>query len=132
METLYRAAWRLLGGLTLLLLTVPVGSPPAEAQSSPVLSTSFILETVKANGKSMPYAVWLPPDYSPAQQWPVILSLHGGYQFGTDGIFPTVMGIGLQLWLQPRRYGGLDGLSPREPCRRPPPGRPSAGGGRFQ
>jgi predicted peptidase len=103
MGTLSLAALRWLGGLILLLLMALVGSPPVAAQSSPLLPNSFIIQTVQANGQSMPYAVWLPPDYSPAQQWPVILFLHGGGHRGADGIFPVLDGIGPQLWQNPKR-----------------------------
>jgi predicted peptidase len=97
-------ARRLLCCLCLVLLTALVGSHPVEAQSSPVLPTSFILETVRANGKSMPYTVWLPPDHSSTQQWPVILVLNGSAQVGADGMLPVLVGLAPQLWQHPERF----------------------------
>lgn len=40
------------------------------------------------------YVVFVPKDYSPAKQWPVILFLHGAGECGTDGTLQATVGLG--------------------------------------
>jgi predicted peptidase len=68
------------------------------------VETGFINGKVQANGKALLYVVYVPRDYSPDKQWPVILYLHGGSADGTDGFHQVFLyGIGLQLWQFPKR-----------------------------
>jgi predicted peptidase len=69
------------------------------------VETGFINGKVEANGKTMLYVVYIPRDYSPDKQWPVILFLHGGAAEGTDGYRQVFLyGLGLELWQFPKRY----------------------------
>ena len=38
------------------------------------------------NGNSLPYALYVPKDYSASKKYPVILFLHGAGELGTDNI----------------------------------------------
>ena len=72
-----------------LALTVLFVSPPVAAQSPAPVETGFINGQVTANGKTMVYVVYVPRNYAPDKQWPVILFLHGSYGWGTDGFQPV-------------------------------------------
>lgn len=65
---------------------------------------SFKTEVITLHGRSMPYAVWLPPDYSLEKAWPVLLFLHGAGERGTDGLLQTTVGIGPALKNAPEKF----------------------------
>jgi predicted peptidase len=69
-----------------LALTVLFGSLTLPAVGD--VETGFINGQVTANGKTMVYVVYVPRDYSPAKQWPVILFLHQSTIEGHDGFLP--------------------------------------------
>jgi predicted peptidase len=73
------------------------------ASGQAALDTGFINGTVEAGGRSMPYVVYVPRSYSEAQQWPVILFLHGSGERGTDGFAQVRVGIGMQLLTRPQQ-----------------------------
>jgi predicted peptidase len=60
--------------------------------------------TVSASGLSLPYAVYVPPGYSPKKRWPVILYLHGFGERGSDGVAHTRTGFGPMLRQHPDRF----------------------------
>jgi predicted peptidase len=64
-------------------------APPIAAQSTIPVETGFINRQVTANGKTMVYVVYVPRNYQPEKQWPVILFLHGGLISGHDGFRPV-------------------------------------------
>ncbi|MEW4489754.1 alpha/beta hydrolase-fold protein [Thalassoglobus sp. JC818] len=47
------------------------------------------------------YGIYLPADYSPDKNWPVVLFLHGAGEKGTDGYQPLSVGLGVALEQQP-------------------------------
>ena len=87
-------AWTALAVLGLTLLARPVA-----AQSPAPGDTGFLhgkVEAVEANGTTMLYVVYVPRDYTPDKQWPVILFLHGGGTAGDDGFYPVFSTLPLQ------------------------------------
>jgi predicted peptidase len=56
--------------------------------------TGFLDRTVTVAGETYGYQVYVPPDWSSKQRWPVILFLHGGGERGRDGMSQTQVGIG--------------------------------------
>jgi predicted peptidase len=85
--------------LSLFLLIALCRIPSAAA-----VETGFINATVEADGKSIPYVVWVPRNYTEKQEWPVILFLHGAGERGEDGFTQVRQGIGEQLWEHPERF----------------------------
>jgi predicted peptidase len=79
-----RRAWKALGLMGLASL-----APVAAAQSPPPCDTGFLNGRVDGGGKTMRYVVYVPHDYTPERQWPVILFLHGAYADGQDGFAPV-------------------------------------------
>lgn len=56
--------------------------------------TGFLDRTVTLEGVTYKYQVFVPEDWSPHQEWPVILALHGAGQRGDDGLQQTDVGMG--------------------------------------
>jgi predicted peptidase len=94
----------LLLALHLALSIALVAPRHALAQSTPTVEGDLVFGRVKAQGRSMPYVVYLPPNYSPEKEWPVILFLHGAGEGGGDGLKQVGVGIGPQLRLRPERF----------------------------
>ena len=59
--------------------------------------TGFLNRTVNIGGKPVRYQVYVPLDYTPAKNWPVILFLHGAGERGTDGLRQTQVGLGTAI-----------------------------------
>ena len=62
--------------------------------------TGFLDRAVTVGDAVYRYQVYVPLEFTPARQWPVILFLHGAGEVGTDGLLPTEVGLGSAL----RRY----------------------------
>lgn len=86
---------------TLLLLAVAFATftSPVMAQQE----TGFLNRTVNIGSKPVRYQVYVPFDYTPAKEWPVILFLHGAGERGTDGLRQTQVGLGTAI----RQNAGL-------------------------
>jgi predicted peptidase len=74
--------------------TGSAGAPPGQ----------FLSRTITVAGKRHRYTVYLPPGYSHKTLWPVILSLHGSGECGTDGTRPSEAGLGEALRAAPNFY----------------------------
>ena len=98
--------------LCLLAAVVGVGicgchgaKPPAEDQVMPrVVETGFIHKSIPIDGRSYPYVVYVPQDYSAQSTWPVFLFLHGKGERGSDGLAQTRVGIGPAIREHPERF----------------------------
>ncbi|HEX4020385.1 MAG TPA: prolyl oligopeptidase family serine peptidase [Acidobacteriaceae bacterium] len=55
--------------------------------------TGFLDRSVRVDGVTYRYQVYVPLGYTKHQRWPVILFLHGVSQRGDDGLQPTDLGI---------------------------------------
>src|SRR5215475_13799454 len=54
-----------------------------------------------AHGKSMPYRLFIPPNYDPKKKYPIVLWLHGGGGRGTDNLKQISGGntSGTRVWV---------------------------------
>jgi predicted peptidase len=93
---------RLLGAL--LLCSALHGAPLAAAQR---IETGFLDRALIMRGVEYRYEVYVPRDYDPARRWPVILSLHGGGELGSDGILPTVGALAKAIRQHPERFPAI-------------------------
>src|SRR5437899_3313563 len=82
----------------LLVARVPGCRPAAKAERP------FVAAMVSLGRQSLPYAIYLPPGYSPKKPWPVILCLHGFGERGSDGVAPTRAALGAVLQRHPERF----------------------------
>ncbi|HSI33433.1 MAG: hypothetical protein ACAI43_11485 [Phycisphaerae bacterium] len=66
-----------------------VGSNPPNAQDR-----GFLTKKVTVDGTERNYGVFIPHNYSPTKQWPVIVFLHGALEGGGDGTTQMTVGLG--------------------------------------
>jgi len=64
----------------------------------------FHRRSVKMEEGSLPYQAYLPPEWHPDREWPVVLFLHGAGERGSDGLQQTLVGIGPVLRAHPERF----------------------------
>jgi poly(3-hydroxybutyrate) depolymerase len=78
-------------------------SPAAWARQE----TGFLDRSIVFDGVEYRYAIHVPRNWSPERRWPVILALHGGGNYGNDGLSPTEGGLGKAIRIQPDRYPAI-------------------------
>jgi predicted peptidase len=59
--------------------------------------TGFLDRTVVVHGHTYPYVVYVPREWTPERQWPVVLFLHGAGERGSDGHKQTQIGVGAAI-----------------------------------
>ncbi len=72
-------------------IAVVLASPSLFANQ---LATGFVNRTFQDDAGEHKYVVFVPRNYSPQKEWPVILFLHGAGERGTDGVVQTQVGLG--------------------------------------
>jgi predicted peptidase len=82
--------------LCLVSLTGCRGSAPLEPL--------FKLARVSDGTLALPYALYLPREYTSRRQWPVLLFLHGYGERGEDGAAQTRVGLGPVVQRTPERF----------------------------
>jgi len=67
---------------------------------------SFLPREVTIDGRTYPYAIYVPADYSPnsSRAWPAIIFLNGMGERGDDGLKQTTVGIGPAIMARPHRF----------------------------
>jgi|GEM_PF-475300 len=93
-------------GLRVIGLMIAVGGLfLATAQADPVppcqpIPAGFQLKTISDESGTHRYAIFVPRNYSPDRQWPVVLFLHGAGEKGTDALLPISNGLAplLETW----------------------------------
>jgi len=97
------AAWSLMALLAGTAAAVE-GDTVAESMGIP---TGFINKTFSIDGETRRYAVYVPHEYDPSREWPLILFLHGAGERGDDGLKQTEVGIGRAVRLNPERWQAI-------------------------
>lgn len=78
--------------------------------------TGFVLKSARVDGRDRAYSVYVPPDYDPSREWPLIVFLHASGQIGRDGWRPTTSGIGPAIRSHPELFPCIV-LFPQAPIR---------------
>ena len=95
-------AWR-----HLQILLIALAAHDASIAASPRHETGFLDRAVTVKGVEYRYEVYVPRGYDPGQAWPIVLSLHGGGEYGADGIRPTVGALAKAIRLHPDRFPAI-------------------------
>jgi predicted peptidase len=67
---------------------------PAELPTDATMTTGFLFDSVTVDATELPFAVYVPRDYTPDKEWPVIVFLNGRGECGTDGQKHLAVGLG--------------------------------------
>lgn len=84
-----------------------LGTGCATPGPPPMPTTGFLFETLQLDGRSYPYAVYVPRAYDPATAWPLVLFLHGRGESGADGSRMLAQGLGPALQGDPASWPAL-------------------------
>jgi predicted peptidase len=71
------------------LLLVPILFLLATCAAAQKVETGFLDRAVVINGEEFHYQVYVPREFRHSIKWPIILALHGGGSYGSDGIRQT-------------------------------------------
>jgi predicted peptidase len=69
------------------------------------VETGFLDRSVSLNGQSRPYQIYVPADYDPDLEWPVVLVLHGAA--GSSGLPQTTRDLAEQIRLRRSEFSGI-------------------------
>ncbi len=69
--------------------------------------TGFLDRSIIFHGLEYRYAVDVPRYWSPVRRWSVIVALHGGGTYGTDGLTPAEGALGKGIRTHPDRYPAI-------------------------
>ena len=93
---------RLHVGVIAILLSLC--STPAAGQT---VETGFLNRVVNVDGVQFRYQVYVPASFQRSTSWPVILSLHGGGEYGDDGLKQTDGGIARAIRQHHERFPAI-------------------------
>jgi predicted peptidase len=80
---------------------------PAARANGQGVQTGFLDRSVTVSGTAYHYEIYVPASYSTAQQWPVILFLHGAGERGGDGLLQTSNALGAAIRRSPSAYPAI-------------------------
>jgi predicted peptidase len=66
--------------------------------------TGFLNRSVTVNGSEYRYVVYVPREFTRTKTWPVIVQLHGGGVYGSDGLKHTEGGLARAIRNNPERF----------------------------
>lgn len=88
------AARRRLG---VVLLVAAITQLPIPAAAAETVETGFVRRTFHDDAGDHGYVVYLPRNYTPEREWPVMLFLHGAGERGRDGFRQAEVGLGAMI-----------------------------------
>ncbi len=69
--------------------------------------TGFLDRSVTISGVEYRYQVFVPREFDRKKNWPVILALHGGGEYGSDGMRQTNVGLAPAIRRNPDRFPAI-------------------------
>ena len=91
----------------LQILLIGLAAHHASIAAAPHRESGFLDRAVAVGGVEYRYEVYVPRDYDPGRAWPIVLALHGGGEYGSDGIRPTVGALAKAIRLHPDRFPAI-------------------------
>lgn len=89
--------------LAFALVLLPLAAHAEEA----TMPTGFLNKTTGEGDATRKYVVYVPPSYTPAQSWPMVVFLHGAGERGDDGLVQAQTGIGNAIRKNPERFPAI-------------------------
>ena len=75
--------------------------------SAQKIETGFLNRSIVVNGSTFRYQVYVPREFTRSKSWPVILALHGGGAYGSDGMQQTNGGFAKAIRLHVERFPAI-------------------------
>src|SRR5256885_16365421 len=92
---------------TAVLLALASGTASPGAALAQTVETGFLNRAVRLDGVEYRYQVYVPREFRRSTTWPVILALHGGGEYGNDGLSQTEGGLARAIRHHPNRFPAL-------------------------
>jgi predicted peptidase len=89
-----------------LIVLALIGISAAHAESRKV-ETGFLDRALVIEGAEYRYQIYVPREFQPSIKWPVILALHGGGEYGNDGIRQTAGALANMIRRFPERVPAI-------------------------
>jgi predicted peptidase len=89
------------------LLTLAVLAFTATNAAAQKDETGFLNRSVFVNKSEYRYQIYVPREFTRSRTWPVILALHGGGEYGSDGIRQTNVGLARAIRLHAERFPAI-------------------------
>jgi predicted peptidase len=93
---------------SLVLSALLADSPATE------IPRGVLLGDLTAGGETLRYAVYVPREFDAARRWPLVLSLHGQGECGTDGLRQLTQGLSQAILAAPQEWPVI-ALFPQKP-----------------
>jgi predicted peptidase len=71
------------------------------------IETGFLNRSVRVGGSQYRYVVYVPREINRSKSYPVILALHGGGEYGSDGLQQTTGALAKAIRLNPERFPAI-------------------------
>jgi acetyl esterase/lipase len=84
-----------------------IGSGGADAAALENVETGFLNRALVLDGQEYRYQVYVPREFERSTKWPVILALHGGGEYGSDGMRQTVPALANVIRRFPERVPAI-------------------------
>src|SRR5262245_53297314 len=94
---------RSIGSLAIVVLSLAVPAIAAAQRTE----TGFLDRTVVISGSEYQYQVYVPRAFDRRKLWPVVLALHGGGEYGSDGMRQTIVGLAPAIRRNPERFPAI-------------------------
>src|SRR5258707_1389168 len=88
-------------------LCVLLASLVANVGAASVQETGFLNRSISIGGAEYRYQVYVPREYKPSASLPLILALHGGGEYGRDGLLQTDIGLARAIRRHPERFPAI-------------------------
>src|SRR5882762_9218208 len=88
-------------------IAIAVGLASASIAFPQNVETGFLNRTILLEGTEYRYQVFVPRDFRRSTTWPVILALHGGGEYGNDGLLQTAGGLATAIRQHADRFPAI-------------------------
>jgi len=79
----------------------------AVALKGQTVETGFLNRTLLIEGSEYRYQVYVPREFNRSTRWPIILVLHGGGEYGADGLLQTTGGLARAIHQHADRFPAI-------------------------
>jgi predicted peptidase len=79
----------------------------AVALKGQTIETGFLNRTLLLDGSEYRYQVYVPREFNRSMRWPIMLVLHGGGEYGSDGLLQTTGGLARAIHQHADRFPAI-------------------------